>query len=91
MFRIRASCLQTFKTQFKGNKEYKKDMYSCWHCPNVDSSRHAQYFCSEYEDLRSSTDFSKEEDIIWFFQQVIKSRIEKENMDEDEDEKSDEK
>ena len=75
MFSLRAESTKSVKTHQMSNKTYERDDWAC-KCGEIDTLSHILR-CPEYEHLRESKDLvSSDEDIVKYFQNVIKMRDE---------------
>ena len=72
-FRIRSSMTRLVKMNFPSDGGYKRDLWSCWHCPNIDTQSHIRH-CPAYQHLREDKDLDNDNDLVRYFQQVIKLR-----------------
>ena len=72
-FRLRSCTMRTVKMNFPSDKQYKADLWSCWHCPNIDSQTHIQV-CPAYQQFRDNKDLDNDHDLVSYFRAVIKLR-----------------
>ena len=72
-FRLRSFMTRTVKTNFPSHKQYKAELWSCWHCPDIDSQAHIRV-CPEYQKLRDNKDLDNDHDLVKYFREVIKMR-----------------
>ena len=49
-FRLRSFMTKTVKTNFSSDKKYMAELWTCWHCPQVDSQTHIKV-CPAYQKL----------------------------------------
>ena len=75
-FRIRSKTLRTIKMNLSSDKIFAKQLWSCWHCPMIDSQTHVRV-CPAYLHLREEINLEDDKDLVKYFTQVIKLR---ENM-----------
>ena len=72
-FRLRSKMTRTVKFNFPSVKEYKEDLWSCWHCSCIDSQTHIRV-CPAYEEFREGKSLDNDQDLVNYFRQVIKLR-----------------
>ena len=72
-FRLRSFMTRTVKTNFSSDKKYMAELWSCWHCPDIDSQAHIRV-CPEYQKLRDNKDLDNDHDLVNYFREVIKMR-----------------
>ena len=79
-FKLRARVCETIKTHFKSQKEFEEDIYSCWDCSSefLDTSTHIKN-CKHYNECKESLDLEDTEDLVTFFQRVIRKREQEED------------
>ena len=75
-FRIRSYMTRTVKMNFKSHKQYASDLWTCWHCPKIDSQAHVM-ICPEYEKFRTNKNLENDSDLVTYFREVLKFRDEK--------------
>ena len=46
---------RTVGTDFSSDKRYISELWSCWHCPNIDSKAHIRVYPA-YQKLRENKD-----------------------------------
>ena len=61
------------KMNFPSDAGYKSDLWSCWHCPSIDTQSHIRH-CPAYQHLRENKDLDNDQDLVRYFQQVIQMR-----------------
>ena len=61
------------KMNFPSDRVYSSDLWSCWHCPNIDTQAHIRH-CPAYQHLRMDKNLDNDMDLVKFFQEVIKLR-----------------
>ena len=66
--------LKTVKSFFPSDKQYENDLWKCNQCTRIDSIKHLK-ICPYFEDLRELRDFKKDEDLISYFEEIIKIRL----------------
>ena len=74
-FRLRTKLARTVKMNFSSDRKFTEQLWSCWHCPRVDTQTHVTV-CPAYEHLRENLDFDNDKDLVKYFDQVIKLRDE---------------
>ena len=72
-FRLRSKMTRTVKMNFSSDKKYASDLWSCWHCPSIDSQSHVRV-CPAYQQLRNDKDLDNDHDLVTYFRQVIQLR-----------------
>ena len=72
-FRLRSFMTRTVKTNFSSDRKFMGDLWTCWHCPNIDSQSHIR-LCPAYKDLRIGKDLDNDHDLVLYFRQVLKLR-----------------
>ena len=72
-FRLRSFTTRLVKMNFPSDKGFTSDLWSCWHCPSIDTQDHIMN-CPAYKDLRKDKNLSNDRDLISYFQDVIKLR-----------------
>ena len=72
-FRLRSFMTRTVKTNFSSDKKYMAELWSCWHCPDIDSQAHIRV-CPQYQKLRDNKDLDNDHDLVNYFREVIKMR-----------------
>ena len=72
-FRIRSFMTRTVKSNFSSDKRYMSELWSCWHCPNIDSQAHIRV-CPAYQKLREKKDLDNDRDLVNYFREVIQMR-----------------
>ena len=65
-FRLRSFMTRTVKTNFSSDKKFMGDLWTCWHCPNIDSQSHIR-ICPAYTDLRKGKDLDNDHDLVLYF------------------------
>jgi hypothetical protein len=68
---------RTVKMNFASDKQYAADLWSCWHCPQIDSQPHIK-ICPAYQKFRENKNLENDHDLVNYFRDVIKLR---DNMD----------
>ena len=58
-FRLRSFMTRTVKTNLSSDKRYMAELWSCWHCPNIDSQAHIRV-CPAYKKLRENKDLDND-------------------------------
>ena len=75
-FAIDTSMLKTVKSNFPSDKKNEDDLWQCDQCTRVDSIRHLVR-CPFFAELRVDKDLkNNNEDIVEYFQEIIKYRLE---------------
>ena len=69
-FRIRSFMTKTVKMNFPNDIKYKKQLWKCQHCPNIDTQSH-KVSCPAYQHLRLHKNLDNDQDLVSFFQGVI--------------------
>ena len=77
-FRLRSFMTKTVKQNFPSDKQFAADLWTCWHCPMVDSQSHVRV-CPAYQHLRAGKNLDNDQDLVRYFQQVIKLRDDMKN------------
>ena len=72
-FRLRSFMTKTVKSNFSSDRKYMADLWSCWHCPKVDSQTHIKV-CPAYQMLRQDKNLDNDHDLVSYFREVIKMR-----------------
>jgi hypothetical protein len=72
-FRLRSFMTKTVKINFSSDRKYMADLWSCWHCPDIDSQAHIRV-CPAYQKLRVNKDLDNDHDLVCYFREVIKMR-----------------
>jgi hypothetical protein len=72
-FRIRSFMTRTVKMNFSSDPGFKNQLWTCSHCPSVDTQSHIR-LCPAYEKFRIDKDFNNDHDLVCYFQQVIALR-----------------
>ena len=72
-FRLRSFMTKTVKMNFPSDVGFKKQLWKCQHCPNIDTQAHIQH-CPAYEHLRAGKNLDNDQDMVKYFQQVIAMR-----------------
>ena len=72
-FRLRSFMTRTVKTNFSSDRQFAADLWSCWHCPKVDSQTHIRV-CPAYQQFRDNKDLDNDHDLVSYFRQVIQLR-----------------
>ena len=83
-FKINCEMTPTVKMNFQSDAEYSRDMWTCPGCSTSgdvlgcrDTQRHI-LICPGYDSFRQDKDLSQDQDIVKYFQQVIKHRLDNE-------------
>ena len=76
-FKVRSSMLKT-KMTMKSNQKYAAELWRCNECMSMDSQSHIVW-CPAYAPLREGKNLNNDEDLVKYFQTVMKIREEKEN------------
>ena len=79
-FRIRSFMTKTVKMNFPSDEGYKRQLWKCQHCPNIDTQSHIQH-CPAYEHLREGKNLDNDLDLVKYFQQVIAMREANDDID----------
>ena len=72
---IRSKMCRTIQTCFSSDKAYAANMWTCIHCPAVDSMAHLRW-CQGYSHLREGLDLGTDVDMVNYVQAIIKMREE---------------
>ena len=72
-FRLRSFMTKTVKMNFPSDAGYRKDLWKCYHCPNIDTQSHIRY-CPAYEKFRTNKDLDNDQDLVKYFREVIDMR-----------------
>ena len=72
-FRICSFMTRTVKSNFSSDKRYMSELWSCWHCPNIDSQAHIRV-CPAYQKLREKKDLENDHDLVSYLREVIEMR-----------------
>ena len=64
---------KTVKMKFPSDAGYRKDLWKCYHCPNIDTQSHIRY-CPAYEKFRNDKDLDNDQDLVKYFREVIDMR-----------------
>ena len=72
---IRAQMCRTVQKNFSNDKAYAANLWTCIHCPAVDSMAHLKW-CEGYTHLREGLDLDTDLDMVTYFQAIIKTREE---------------
>lgn len=75
-FQIRTKMLD-FKGNYKNDKKYKAEKWQCEACGNEVETQTHVLECPEYHQLREGRNMENLEDQIGYFQEVMKTRMEK--------------
>ena len=62
----------------KSNQKYAAELWRCNECMSMDSQSHIVW-CPAYAPLREGKNLNNDEDLVKYFQTVMKIREEKEN------------
>ena len=80
-FKINCEMTPTVKMNFQSDVEYTHDMWACPGCSTSgdvlgcrDTQRHIMV-CPGYDSFRQDKDLSQDKDIVQYFQEVIKHRL----------------
>ena len=80
-FKINSEMTPTVKMNFQSDIEYTREMWACPGCSSSgdvlgcrDTQRHIMV-CPGYDSFRQDKDLSQDKDIVQYFQQVIKHRL----------------
>jgi hypothetical protein len=75
MMKIRSKMCPTVKMNFRRDKKFTGDQWSCFSFgeQKLDSQDHSKV-CLFFEDLRRDKDLSSDQDIVTYFQEIIKRR-----------------
>ena len=68
------------KMNFPNDVGYKRELWRCQHCPNIDTQSHIQH-CPAYEQLRAGKDLDNDQDMVKNFHQVIALRESEDEME----------
>ena len=79
LFSLKAQTTKTVQTHQMSNHSFEKEQWACAR-GKIDSLSHILR-CPKYEHLRSSCDLSNEEELVKYFQEVIKTREDDENLE----------
>ena len=63
---------KTVKMNYPSDPRYSHNL-TCCHCDQIDSQSHILY-CGGYEHLREHKNLDDDQDLVWYFQQVIRMR-----------------
>ena len=74
-FRLRSFMTRTVKLNFASDKQFAADLWTCWHCPMIDSQSHV-IVCPAYQEFRHGKNLENDQDLVYYFQKVIKLRDE---------------
>ena len=78
MFRIRTRMIE-LKANFKNNQKFKKEGWKCEGCgKEVETNGHVMN-CIAYEHVRDGKDLTSDEDLVQFFKEVMKMRMQRKN------------
>ena len=72
-FRLRSKMTKTVKMNYPSDKGYKADLWSCWHCPSLDTQSHIMT-CPAYQQFRENRNLDNDQELVKFFRQVIQLR-----------------
>ena len=72
-FKLLSFMTKTVKLNFASDRQFAADLWTCWHCPMVDSQSHVR-ICPAYEHLRAGGNLDNDQDLVRYFTQVIKFR-----------------
>ena len=72
---IRSKMCRTVQTNFSNDKAYAANLWTCVHCPAVDSMDHLRW-CQGYSHLRDGLDLDTDMDMVTYVQAIIKMREE---------------
>jgi hypothetical protein len=72
MFRIRSGMVKT-KMNMKNSRSYSMDLWKCDDCRSMDSQSHIVW-CPAYAELREGKDLNSDQDLVTYYQQVMKIR-----------------
>ena len=80
-FKIKSEMTPTVKMNFQSNAQYIRDLWSCPGCSipgdvmgNRDTQQHV-LLCPAYEEYREGKDITNDNDLVRYFEQVIKRRL----------------
>ena len=80
-FKIKSEMTPTVKMNFQSNTQYIRDLWSCPGCSipgdvmgNRDTQQHV-LLCPAYEEYREGKDITNDNDLVRYFEQVIKRRL----------------
>ena len=76
-FRIRSDMIKV-KMNMKHNHNFAEKLWKCDECQCMDSQAHI-IWCPAFAPLRDGKDLSSDKDLVWYYQQVMKIREDKEN------------
>ena len=62
-FRLRSFMTKTVKLNFASDRQFAADLWTCWHCPMVDSQSHVR-ICPAYENLRAGKNLDNDQDLV---------------------------
>jgi hypothetical protein len=72
LFRIRSGMINA-NMNMKNNSKYSMDIWRCDDCRSMDSQSHI-IWCPAYAGLREGKDLSCDQDLVTYYQQVLKLR-----------------
>ena len=72
-FRLRSFMTKTVKMNFQSDIAFKKQLWKCSHCPNIDTQSHIRH-CPAYEHLRIGKNFDNDQHLVRYYKQVIAVR-----------------
>ena len=87
-FKLKAKMTPTIQMNFPSDSEFAANMWTCTGCTDnsrgdmVVGSRDTQQhvmLCPGYADIREDTNFDDDRQLVWYFQQVIKRRLDSDN------------
>ena len=74
-FRVRAGVQRNIRTHYKNDEENSREGWACWeNCNAVDTNPHILHQCPKYDSFKKNLDFSRDEDVVLFFRQVLEKR-----------------
>ena len=82
--RIRANMVNSIKFNFQSDPKFTTDNWQC-SCGMIESQRHIQNSCEEYDDLRQLHNLDTDEGLVEFFDAVLLRRQEEEHQGEPDD------
>ena len=65
--------IKTVDLNFPRDKEFASDIWTCWHCPRVDSQFHVM-ICPAYDHLTEGKNLDNDQDLVKYFPEVSKLR-----------------
>ena len=74
-FRERSHCMTSCRTDYPSDLENIREMFSCYHCDEIDTVDYHWKSCEGYKHLRANRNLNIDSDLCGYYRDIIKLRI----------------